>query len=353
MKAHRLFRYLPLLAIASVSADTFELKDGTTIEGTIVKEDGSDYIISVQVTKSIKDERRVPKADVVKQTAEQKDETEFAELAKLVPTPDLQSAETYQAQTIKVESFIKRHPQSPKKVEALKLLSVLEKEFDVVTAGGVKFKGELISADERKPKAYALDAGIQAATLKAAAERGELITALRAWTKLETGYQGSSAYRENIPYAVRVMRSHLSAVTASLAGFDARAKSRADGLSMMSGNDRSLSTAAIQEEQAAYTALLEKDKAAGHKWPALDPYVKAPMEETKRLLESEIRRLESVDTAQLPKSEQAYETAWAAVTKSGATAQEVSAALSAARSASLPQPYIDLLTKAAPAAPAN
>jgi hypothetical protein len=353
MKAHRLFRYLPLLAIASVSADTFELKDGTKLEGTILKEEGSDYIIRVQVTKTIKEERRVPKANVVNQIAEQKDETEFAEIAKLVPTPELQTAEAYKGQLSKVEAFIKKYPQSPKKAEALKVLSVLEKEFDVVEAGGIKFRGELISAADRKPKAYALDAGIQAATMKAAAEQGDLLTALRAWTKLETGFPGSSAYRESIPFAVRVMKSQLSTVSASLAGFDARTKQRTDGLAALTGADRSISEAALKEEQDAYKARLEKDKAAGHKWPPLDPYVKAPQEETKRSLESEIKRLESLNTSQLPKTEEAYETAWTAVTKAGATPQEISTALSAASSASLPPAYLDLLKNATSAAPAN
>ncbi len=353
MKAHRLFRYLPLLVIASVSADTFELKDGTTITGTIIKEEGSDYIISVEFSKSIKEERRIPKANVAKQISEQKDETEFAGIAKLLPTPELQTAEVYQAQVNKVEAFIKKYPQSPKKQEALKVLSVLEKEFDVVEAGGVKFQGKLISAADRQPKAYALDAGIQAAAMKAAADQGDLLTALRAWTKLETGFQGSSAYRENIPFAVKIMKSQLSSVSTSLAGFDARTKARADGLAAMASADRNLSNAAIKEEQDAYMARLERDKAAGHKWPPLDPYVKAPLEETKRTLETEIRRLENIDTAHLPKSEEAYETAWAAVTKPGATPQEISAALSTASSASLPPAYMDLLKKAAPAAPAN
>jgi hypothetical protein len=352
MKAHRLFRFLPLLAIASAAADTFELKDGTKIEGTIVKEDGSDYIILVQVTKSIKDERRIPKRDVVRQVEERKDEAEFPALAKLVPTPDLQSAELYRAQVAKVEDFIKRYPQSLKKQEALKVLSVLEKEQDVVEAGGVKLRGKLISAAERKPKAYALDAGILAAEMKAAADQGYLLAALRAWSKLETGYQGSTAYRENIPYAVKLMKSQLASVSASLASFDARAKERADGLASMSSSDRNISTAAIKEQEDAYKARLEKDKAAGIKWPPLNPHVKAPLDETKRLLETEISRLETGSTEHLPKSEEAYETAWAAVTKPGATPQEVAAALSTARGASLPAPYIELLTQAAPATPA-
>jgi hypothetical protein len=353
MKAHRLLRYLPLLAIASVSADTFELKDGTKLEGTILKEDGSDYVIRVQVTKTIKEERRVPKANVANHIAEQKDETEFAEIAKLVPSPELQSAAAYKSQLNKVEAFIKKYPQSPKKAEALKVLSVLEKEFDVVEAGGVKFQGELISAADRKPKAYALDAGIQAATMKAAAEQGDLLTALRAWTKLETGFQGSSAYRSNIPFAVKVMKSQLAAVTSSLAGFEARTKQRTDGLALLTGAERAISDAAIKEEQDAYAARLATDKAAGHKWPPLDPYVKAPQEETKRSLESEIKRLEALNTSQLPKTEEAYEAAWAVVTKPGATPQEISSALSAASSANLPATYVDMLKNAGPATPAN
>jgi hypothetical protein len=89
MKPYHLFRLLPLLAFSNALADSFELKDGTKFEGTILREEGSDYIIQVQVTKSIKDERRIPKADVVSQVAEKKDETAFPEIAKLIPAPDL------------------------------------------------------------------------------------------------------------------------------------------------------------------------------------------------------------------------------------------------------------------------
>lgn len=352
MKAHRLFRYLPLFAIAGAAADTFELKDGTTLEGTILKEDGSDYILQVQVTKSIKDERRVPKADVVKHTAEKKDETEFAELAKLVPVPDLQDAAAYQAEMKKLESFIKKYPDSPKKAEALKILSVLEKEHDVVAAGGVKFEGKLIPAAERAPKAYALDASIIATVVKKAGDEGDLLTSLRMWMVLEAGHSGSTAYRETIPYILKVMKSQHTAVSTTLAGFDARTKARADGLASMSGSDQSRSKQAIEDEQAEYLARIEKEKAAGMKWLSLDPYVKQPMEDTKRQLENEMRRLQSLDTAHLPKTEAAYEEAYAAVIKSGATKQEIDAALSKARSAGLPQEYLDQLTKLAPATPA-
>ena len=107
MKPTRLLRLLPLMAIASAAADTFELKDGTKLEGTILREEGDHYIVQVQVTKSIKDERRIPKSDVVAQVAEKKDETAFASIAKLAPAPDLLGEEGYATRIREIASFLK------------------------------------------------------------------------------------------------------------------------------------------------------------------------------------------------------------------------------------------------------
>ena len=352
MKAQRLFRYLPLLVIASAAADTFELKDGTTLEGVILSEDGSDYIIEVQVTKSIRDERRVPKADVVKQIAEKKDETAFEEIAKLLPTPDLLNDAGYASRVKKVRNFIKEYPKSPKNLEARKMLDKLDAERAAVAAGGVKFKGKMISAEERAPKAYALDASIIAAEINAAAEAGEYLSALRAWTKLESGYKGSSAYPETIPVIQKVMNSHLAAVKTALAGYDARVKERADNLAGMDVGSRTRSEQAIADVEDEYLSRLAKEKADGIKWFSLNLYQKQPLDDTQRALESELRRLDNANLSYLPKTEQAYEDAYAEVTREGVTKQEFDTALSKARSASVPQAYLDLLTAAGPDFPA-
>ena len=70
-------------------ADTFFLKDGTTMEGKILRQDATAYFVEVNVTKSIKDERSIAKADVVKVEREQPDLIAFVELSKLIPAPDL------------------------------------------------------------------------------------------------------------------------------------------------------------------------------------------------------------------------------------------------------------------------
>lgn len=341
-----------LLAIASAAADSLELKDGTKLEGVILREEGDDYIVQVQVTKSIKDERRIPKADVVKQTAEKKDETAFVELAKLVPAPDLLGEPAYAGRIAKVAAFLKAFPDSSKKSAALKIHDELEAERAAIAAGGVKFEGKMISAAERAPRAYGLDATIQANTVRAAVEANDMLSALRGWSRLETEFSGSSAYRDLIPFMVTAMKSHLANVNTTLAGLDARVKAREAGLAGMSGNDRARSQQAIQDEQDAYLAHVAKEKADGIKWLSLDPYVKAPLDETKRLLDNEIRRLTNLDLTYLRNAEQAYADAWTAVTRPGATRQEAESAISKARGENVPQAYIDQLLAAAPAAEA-
>lgn len=345
MKTHRLLPLLSVLLVLPAAADKFELKDGTTIEGKIVGEEGGDYIISVKVG-TIKDERRIPKASVAKQFTEQKDETDFAELAKFVPAPDLQTADAYEAQSAKVEAFLKKHTESTRKKDAQKIYDTLQEELAVVKAGGVKFGGKMISADERAPKAYGLDASIVASNMKKAGDRNELVTALREWSKLETKYPGSSAYRQNIPYAVTLMKAHLANVTSTLSGLDARVKERDNGLSRMAPNDRVRSEQAIAEEKAEYKARVEKEKAEGVKWLSLNPYAKETLDDAKRNLENEIRRLGSLDTSNLPKTEEAYEEAYRTVTKQGVTKQEADAALSKIRGSSMPEAYMEILNKA-------
>lgn len=352
MKTYRLLPLLPVLLAAPASADTFELKDGSKIEGTVLRTDGSDYIIEVQVTKSIKDERRIPKADVVKQVAEQKDETDFAAIATLVPAPDLYSENEYEAASAKVQNFIKKHPNSPRKKEAQKIYDTLENELAVVKTGGVKFEGRMIPASERAPKAYGLDASIVASNMKKAGDKNEVVSALREWNKLEKDYLGSSAYRDNKDYALTLMKSHLATVTSVLSGYDARVKARQSGLQGMEQSDRVRSEQAIQEEQSAYAARVEREKADGIKWHTLDPFAKKELDEAKRSLETEIRRLSTLDTSTLQNTEAAYEEAYAAITKSGAKKQEIDAAISKARGFNMPQKYLDELVKLAPATPA-
>src|SRR6478609_9740304 len=122
-------------------ADTFTLKDGTKFDGKILSETSTSYVIEVQVSKSIKDERTVAKASVIRVEREMPDLKAFESIAKLVPTPDLLSSDEYQIKMAAVRKFLKDYPTSIRAKAAQSILDTLTKEFTPVGAGGIKLNG--------------------------------------------------------------------------------------------------------------------------------------------------------------------------------------------------------------------
>lgn len=328
-------------------ADTIRMRNGTEYEGEVVTENDDHYVVKIQVTKSIRDERKIPKNEILEIVAEKKDEIAFDKINALVPTPDLLTLAQYEKRTEAVESFMKEFPESGLLEDADALLKVLDGERAVVAAGGLKFEGKMIEASDRASKAYPLDARIAASKVTNLGNAGDITGALRAWSDLQDNFSSSQAYLDTIPYAKSMMTSYLKTIDRNLSTFDARTKKRMDGLASIDQRDRQRTERAIADESAAYERKIAKEKEEKIKWLSLDPYHKGPMSDTKRLLETELGKLERLDTAKIPDGDAAWNDAWE--TLSGSPDREaVSAAISTARSARLPTEYIEILEAKAP-----
>lgn len=343
----RLLLLLPLLSL-SAAGDTIRLRNGTEYEGMVLREDGDDYIVAIQVTKSIRDERRIPKHDVLEIIGVKKDEVAWEELKSLVPTPDLLTEKDYNDRVRRIESFMTKFNTSSHLAAADEMLKVLDEERKIVAGGGVKFGGKMIEGSERASKAYALDAEIAAAKVQELGEGGDHVAALRAWEDFEKTYLGSSAYPETVPFAIRLMQTQLANVNRMLDTYDTRMQERQAGLERMEAKDRSRSEEQIAAESAAYARLVETERKENVRWPSLSPWHKEPLQSTKSRLEQEIKRLQSLDTSKLPGTESAWDDAWE-VLSGKPDASAASSAISKARSAQLPDAYVKMLEKRAPA----
>jgi len=328
--------------VALCTADTIRLRNGTELEGVIVSEETDHYVALIQVTKSIRDQRKIQKADVLEIVGVKKDEVAFEPIQKLTPTPDLLGEEEYERRIEDTEEFISTHSKSTLTRDAVKILAELEEEAEIVKAGGVKFKGKMIPAEERAKKAFTLDSQIAASTVTTAGDAGNRTAALRAWSEFEKDFPTSRAFIDTKPYAIKIMKGQLALVDEQLASFDKRVKERADGIERIPAKDRARTEKMIQEQADDYLRLIESEKKAQIKWLSLDPYQKAPMSQVKSLLEREIKRLEGLSTSQLPDGDHAWEEAWTTLHGSPepAEAREV---FTKARSARLPDEYLDRL----------
>ena len=152
----KLSRFLLSLAIATAStgllhADFVTLKDGTKLEGTILEQTDAGVKIKYKVTAKIYDEKFVPAADIASVLKEKPEEVEIKDLRKLVPTPDLLTAEKYE-QIIqdRLRPFVNRYPGTPQAAESQKMIDELQAEKEKVVAGGIKMDGKWLSSQDAR-----------------------------------------------------------------------------------------------------------------------------------------------------------------------------------------------------------
>lgn len=344
---------LGLALMAGASADTIRLKNGQELEGQVLRTEGDEYVVQVQVTASIRDERRIPKSDVIEVVAERKDEAAFEAIKDLAPAPDLLDTAAYDARITKVRNFLKAHPDSLLVRDAEKILEPLEAERAVVAKGGIKLEGFMIEAEDRDSRAYPLDAQIAAKKVQLAIEAGDTNAALRAWSELERDFTASKAYAETAPLMLDVMRKQLNAIDRSLATLDERVAERKANIAAMPSNERRRTERLIAEQEANFEKLVAEEKEAGIQWTSLSPWHQESLNSTKRSLQQSIGKIENAAASETPDGDQVWVDAWEVVGKASADDRESLQAardsLNAVRGARLPERYRAKLEERMPA----
>jgi hypothetical protein len=272
-------------------ADTFVLKDGSSINAKITSETAENYVLEVSVTKNIKDERILPKASVFKIIAEKMDETAFEKIEKLIPTPDLLSKDQYQKRIAEAEKFIAEYKSSTRAINAKRVLETLKVEAEQISKGGIKYQGKIITAAEYEANAYELDAEMLANKIQADLTAGQILPALRAFTKLDAEYIGTNAWRGILPMIKQAMQTQGAQAQQLSNTFEKRSEERQMNLQQMSAENRRVTGGAIAEEQAEFEMNYKKEKEAGVKWPTMSPFVRDSLDETVRTANSEMARI--------------------------------------------------------------
>lgn len=328
------------------SADTFALKDGTSLDAKIVSETPDAYVLEVQVTKSIKDERTVAKADVVKVSREQPDFKAFQAIAKLVPTPDLISVADGQARIAKVEKFLKDHGTASTAKEAKVILATLLKESAEISAGGIKVGGKVISTQEYELNAYDLDAQVQEAKIRGLVDDGEFLGALRLFSEFDADYRTTLSYGALLPVIRQLIQNQAAEARQSLATLPGRLKARDLGLLQMATADRGVTREAIQEEASQLESRYKAEKNSKFTWVTMEPFHKGSLEDTAKMGETELVRLAAIKTVLGVEGGKSYREVYKAV-HDGANNATVTAALGRAKTALVPARYLTPLEDAA------
>lgn len=342
-----------LLVSPAASADTIILKNGTRYQGRIVKEEGDRYLLQIQVTPSIKDERWVAKADVEKFEKENVAAAEFAELKKLTDTPDLLDVDDYEVRIRKLRAFIDQHRTAKESTEAEKLIKTLEAERDTIAGGAIKLNGRIIPPGEMKSDAIGIDAAIMGKQFERAAAGNNLLEAVRLYEKLETNFMGTTAQAAALPVCAQLLGTYQAQINRSVATLDARLKERDIGLERMPAADRERAKRIFAQQADAFAQQTALEKEQGTKWLSVDPFDKTSLDSAQRRIDTELKRLERpvVSRTGTKAPDEAYRDAWAAL--EGARKDEVRKIMSDLARLRLPEKYTKLLEERAAAVSAT
>ena len=334
-----------LTLTGAAPADTFVLKDGTKLDGVVLHEDATTYSLEIKITKSIKDERQIAKADVVKIERADPGQVAFAALRNLTPTPDALTAEEYAFKMRLVEKFLRDYPTSSNVKDAKAILATLQSEAQAIGAGTIKLNGMIIVAAEYKSNQYDLDAVVQAAKIRKLVKESKTLEALRAFAEMDKDFRNTTAYTELVPLMQQVITAYLAEVGQSLATHEARTKARNLGLERMSTMDRRISETAILQENAAIDAQFKRETAAQTGWVSVYPFFKPSLDATLAFAKQELTRLAATKSAPPVDGGKIFRDAMVLIQGHGDPAK-ITAAISAAKTALVPPRYLTILESA-------
>lgn len=341
---------LSSILVLPAMADTFILKDGTKLNAKVLREDPTSYVLEVQITKSIKDERTVAKADVAKVERDRPDLIAFEAIAKLKDVPDLTSAPEYEQRIRTVEKFMKDHRASSKYEEAKAIAGQLRKDANEILAGGIKINGEIVPAQQYQANAYELDARAQSLKIRKLIDAKQFLAALRMFSEFEKDFLNTAAFKDLSPLAIQVMRSYLAEITQLVSTYDARLKERQVGLQRMPQSDRVAAENALREEDSEFEAQFKKEKESQVGWVTTHPFLKESLDDTLTFGKQEISRLSAPPSGTPVDAGKLYRDTLSMIQTKSGDANAVGNALNEAKNAQIPAKYIERLESAAKSA---
>ena len=290
-----LFLSLLVLPLASLRAESIELRDGTKVYGKILSVTADTVLMEVQTSPTIREEKTYPRSEVTKMQRATQDDVAYAEVTALTVPSTANHPAVYDARLEKVRAFMAKYAYSKHMPEARKLAAALESERARVTAGEVKLDGAWVAADASPAERTELGGRVQLAKMK---ETSDPIAAMTAFEVLEKNHNTSSAY----PESVKVARDSLVKLRTNLlraqADLDRRNREQEQGLQLASVDRRLQMEQGLAQEKVAVQAQVERTKQSGSKWIPVLPDGKL-LADLYGLMESEETRLSKIDIESL------------------------------------------------------
>ncbi len=355
MRKNFTYKLLTAFALATtwVQADKITLKGGKIIEGEVVSETETEYVISVAYSKSIRTRKTFPKSEIVHIEKEAPDLQPYQELQKILPTPDQLSPAAYdQLIEDKVKPFLISFPNSQYAPEIKKMLSTLEGELARAKAGDVKLEGEWIAAAEWNANALELDGQLLVTKMRAIAARRSYRQALLIYDKINSDFRSTDAAADAAKIAASFLPIYAAQIKQLADDAPGKIAKREKTLQAMAVRDASRVEKAYADIEAKHQADVAAAKESKTKWLPVNEMDTKNLKTLEANLNAEINTIQrqASRSAKGASSGQIYREGWEAASKGNKG--DVTRALANLRSRRIDNKYLQLINDQLAANPA-
>lgn len=295
------------------TADIITLKDGTQLEGTITAEVNGIALVSVNVTKSIKEERSIKREDILSVISSSNAASDYAELSKLVPTPDGWTVDDYKRALAKqIEPFLSEHKTSAFIGQVNKIKKTLTEELETLSAGGIKIDGTWHSQAEQMKDQIEFDSGLALQKGIALAKSRRYAQALNVLDKFTNVYASTSNGEKGRSARLETMDAFERQLQKKLAQHKDLVDSNKAKLKKLPKAEAKEMRAEMKAASTRYKEFVkEQKKNKNNRWLITDDLHKSEMSQNLKLIEKE-KEMSFSDVAD---AAQAYRDAFQALEK--------------------------------------
>ena len=293
-----------VIAILSVmggflaSADTFRLKNGEVVEGTIIDNQPDHFLVKGKNAAGIGFEREIKKSDVLEHIVDTPDRIAFKQIEGYLPTPDRLTVPQYQKRLRDLQGFLNAFPDSPFVPDAKKMDEQLRKELRQAQLGGLKLDGEWIRPAQRNRNAYEIDAGLAMDDMKAAAKDNNHQKALLKFDEIVAEFPSTKYYVPSTQFAEKVLKNYQNLVKSKFSGVKAAKERREINIRRLPEAQRAAERAAIQARDKRYLDMVSAQKTKqGWRWVTLtgNDVHPGPMQDTLRNIQTTLDQIANVE----------------------------------------------------------
>lgn len=291
-----------LLAALTARADLVETRDGERFEGTITSVTAEAVSIDVQVSETIREERVIPRGDIVRLERQRPDDAAYEEIAALTVPATAQDDEPHRVLLeTKVRPFLKNYAYSRHVGKVRAFAKELEAEMQRFSGGEIKVDGVWMTAEQFAEDRPQIEGRLLLAQMRRAAEAGDAAAVLNAFDALGRAAPTSESYPEAVALARQTLDALIPRLTREIGNVEREQARRAEGLAIAREDERLAAERAIAGEKEAMARAIEAARKRGDRW--MPPVADVPtLQEQLRQATAEQKRLESLPLAAMEQS---------------------------------------------------